>query len=111
MRGKDTGKSGFRRLWATSFNGGCNQLLATDLYGRAMLDRMLHNFQKWRETILFCGHIAILAALPCCAIIAYAIDRHGYEATRIIDTITTSSVATKQTILSTISNWQLRETP
>jgi len=81
------------------------------IYRPAMLDRMLHSFQKWRETILFCGHIAVLGALPCCAIVAYAIDRHGHEASRIIDTITTSSIATKQTILSTISSWQLRETP
>jgi len=76
-----------------------------------MLDRISHGFRKWRETILFYGHLAVLAALPCCAVIAYAIDRHGHEATRIIDTISTGSIATRQTILSTIASWQLRETP
>jgi hypothetical protein len=76
-----------------------------------MLDRMLRNFQKRREAILFYGHFALLAALPCCAVVAYAIDQHGHEAAGIIDAVTTGSISTKETILSTISRWELRETP
>lgn len=71
----------------------------------------MRTFQKRRETILLCGHIAVLAALPCCAVIAYAVDRHGHEAARLIDTVTTGSISTKDAVLSAISRWELREAP
>ena len=76
-----------------------------------MIERVVRSFQKRRETLLLCGHIAVLAALPCCAVVAYAIDRHGHEAARVIDAVTTGSLSTKETILSTISRWELRQTP
>jgi hypothetical protein len=76
-----------------------------------MIERVVRSFRKRRETILFCGHIAVLAALPCCAVIAYAIDRHRVEATGIIDTITTGSTTAKEAVLSAVSRWELRETP
>jgi hypothetical protein len=76
-----------------------------------MIERVVRSLRKRRETILLCGHVAVLAALPCCAVVAYAIDRHGHEAARVIDAVTTGSISAKKAVLSTVSRWELRETP